>query len=172
MIPLATRLRADAIRAVMQEGETVEDAAELLCLSPERVRLWLEEVGYVCAARPADGMRQVTPQPVRAAALERLAEGVSAQQIARELGVPRSTVWQWGQRYGNTGARTYLAVLYAGTVYPRAVRAGDGVRLRAYGRDSTQIVPWDAIEAWAPRASFRAPASGRWQAGPAARVAA
>lgn len=163
------RLRADAVRAVMQEGESVKDTAALLNIDAETVHEWCAAAGYT-GARPKRRYQRHDPDVVRTA-IERVAAGERQSTVARDLGVRPQlvSVWCRGVQEERQAPRTqYLSVLVEGRVVMRARRSGDTVRLLGEERD----VPWSKVERWVERESFNAVGRAHWQDGPAARRAA
>lgn len=112
MTSVAHKLRAQAIRAVTQEGESPADAADMLCVSCETVTRWLIDAGHAVPLqvepdaiwagrwdRVATTDRRKVPLPVRRRALRRIARGESIACVARRMRLPYKTVWVWTKRY-------------------------------------------------------------------------
>ena len=98
--------RALLIRRVLEEGWTVRSAANSIGISTRRAYHWLARF----KSEGLDGLRDRSSQPHRLSrshelglvveAVGRRRRGQAAIRIARELGVPRSTVGFWLRKAG------------------------------------------------------------------------
>lgn len=174
------KLRAQAIRAVREEEETVGDTAELLQLDPAVVHAWCVEAGLVDArynrhARYAPGEKR---RPRSVEAVSRIRKGATPQQVCADMDITRPQLARWCLKAGvvttvlchEAGVR-YLSVLVEGRVHECAAVVRDGVRLSVHGLHKHRVVPWDQIESWAPRISHRVRGPAPWRLGPTALAA-